>query len=122
MDLTLSDDQLRAIVVEALFSKLDQSAVKEMVTKALASLMQPQKDNYGRQTSPGQLQQAVETALVKLAQKVCEEEFAKEETRAKVSTLVQEAVEKTLVLERDSTVAAMTNAFRDSLFALRRDR
>jgi hypothetical protein len=118
MDLKLSDEQLYSMVAEALFSKLDQETVQKMVTEALAALMTPKKDDYGRLKSPGRLQEAVEDALLRVARKVCEEEFAKTEVQEKVSAMVKEAINKTMVTERDRAVNAMASSFRSALYSL----
>ena len=108
MDLKLSDEQLKALVTEALFIKLDPEVIKQMVTDALGLLMVPAKNDYGRPIgTTGRLQSAVEDVLLKVARGVCETELAKTEIKDRIATLVNEAIERVTVHERDKTVDAM---------------
>jgi hypothetical protein len=121
MDLKLSDEQLRAIVADALFNQIDQTQIQKMVTGALVALMQPQKNDYGREVSPGRLQSAVEEALLKVAREVVGQEMAKGEVQAQISSLVTEAIERVMVKERERTVEHMASSFRSALWSLRKD-
>lgn len=119
MEIKLSDEQLRTLVTEALFEKLDPESVKKMVTDALGLLMVPEKDNYGGIRRPGRLQSAVEDALLKVARDVCTNEMANAEVKEKLASMVKEAITRVTDTERDKTVEHMASQLSKAMWELR---
>ncbi|SRR5260221_7746311 len=119
MEMKLSDEQMHALVAEALFERIDPEQRKQLITGAIARLLEPEKDSYihtGRK-GPGQLQQAVDTALASMARDVIRQSFEQGETREKVEGLVREAIERVLTVGRDKTLDAMSEALQRALWS-----
>ena len=113
MEIKLTDDQLRSMVTELLFEKISEADRKEMISGALRELMKPTEERYGVR-GPSRLNGAVQDALFRVACTVCGEEFAKEETRALIRGIVQEALAKTLE-DRERLVNRVSSAISSAM-------
>lgn len=113
MQLSLTDQQLKDIVVEALFEKIDPDERKRMITTALQALMAPTDGNYGRKL-PSRLQSAMEGALLKVAQGILDEEVSRPETQELVRSMAREAFEK-VATDRPQIVQRMAAALSAAL-------
>jgi hypothetical protein len=116
MNLNLSDEQLRDLVVEALFQKISPDERKQMITEALANLMKPQEgaDRWAAK-KPSKLQEATDNALLRVAIEVIREELAKPEVRAQISGLVVDALAKTFGANREQSVDRISLAMAHAL-------
>lgn len=119
LGLTLSETQLRELIVVAIFEKIDPAARERMMTAALTSLMEPRRGEYGKAIK-SQLQEAVDQALLKCAREVCTEEFGKTEMREKVTLLIREAQDRLFSTEREDTVRRLAVAMSNALLNVER--
>lgn len=112
MEFKLSDEQLRDLVVDALFTKIDPETVKAMITDALKTLMKPQEGTaYNRTPSPSRLQEAMQGALLKIATEAAKAHFDKDEIKDQVTAMIHEATHRVIVVDREKTVESMADAF-----------
>lgn len=74
MRLELNDDQMRAVMAKAILDTVTPEKRDELMTKAIAFLMIPEKSGYGQQASP--MDRAFQEAARTVAEKLAREALA----------------------------------------------
>lgn len=117
MEIKMTDEQLRSLLVESLFEKISPEERKNMLTAALTALMEPQPsdDRYSTRKRPSRLQNATEDALMKVAVEVIAAEMVKDDVREQIRALTVQAIHKVFVTDQEATIRRMALALSDAI-------
>jgi len=110
------DVAVKALVTEAIFKGLDEKKREELIRAAIASLIEPSRDGYGR-GGPTQLQEAFNAAAREVAREVVRDRFTKDERFiGEIKKIVGEAVNKIVAEEnRHRIVSAMADSLIEAM-------
>lgn len=119
LSLNLGEDQMRAIVAEAIVSKLDDDARKSLIQQAVEKLLTPEQtwQSHGRKQSP--LEVAFESAVRSLTFDVAREYIASHpEIKEQIENVLGAALVKLTQQDgrvRDTVAAAVASALESKL-------
>ena len=119
IQLNLTDDQLQEMAAASIAAAIGPEQRETLVTEALKALFEKRAEHrYGEQPS-SPIHDAFIRAMVKEAEKVAEELIqADEEIVAKVRSIMTEAIEKALVVDREKVVSALAQSITNAMFKL----
>lgn len=104
MKIELNEEHMKQMVSEAMLRSLDDKAREALIAKAMAYLMTPQEDTYGRKKN-SILQDAFQNAMYTAAQVVARELLTNDAgVQQKIRDLLNEALVKAFETDREATV------------------
>jgi hypothetical protein len=91
MQLNVTDEQLKAVVSEAIYKTLDESTRERLIKEAIAYLMRPEKNIYSSKVeSP--LERIFKDAMNSVAAAIAHKEITENELiQSEIKTLISEA-------------------------------
>lgn len=120
LSLNLGEEQMRAIVAEAIVAKLDDAARKQLIEDAVGKVLTPEKQGYGygaKEQSP--LEVAFQQAVRRLTFEVAEEYIASHpEIRQRIEEALGAALVKLTQQDygiRDAIASAVSSALEKKL-------
>lgn len=95
MNITLDNENVRALAANAIMGALDQVSRDTLIQSAIKSLLEPTTSSYGVK-GPSNLEQAFRFSLGDVAKQITTQMLQEPETKAQVEAVVRTAVLKVL--------------------------
>lgn len=107
MNILFDEQQTKDLVTGALLASLGPEKRDKLIGEAIKSLLDP--NGYGRKTSV--VQDAFEDAAKRVATDYIEGKLTADEAfKSQVSKMIEEAVERVMVINREQTISRMAEA------------